>query len=436
VRGTSATFAYPCEFVPHDALVHGRPGYGSAVTVVERNWARNVSYSAPVRHPATLDQLQEQIAGARRVHALGTRHSFSTCADTDGLLVALDRIDQDLVIDAAAGEATVGSAIRLGDLGRLLDEQGFALANLPSLPHISLGGAVATHGSGDRLGMLAGMVRGLETVGPDGALRRFTGDELGGAVMSYGALGVVTRITVAVEPAFGIRQDPFDGMPWRTLEEDLDAIFAAAYSVSLFTKWSGDVRGALVKTRGADGPAGAFFGAAPARRDPAEIGAETKQTETGTVGPSWDRLPHFRLAAVPSVGEELQSEYFVPRSAAREALAALRGLGADIDPALHVTELRTVRADDLWLSPASSTDVLAIGFTWRDAPDLVLPLLPRIEERLLPLGGRPHWAKLFHARAADLRPLHPRWDDFRALRDEVDPERVFGNDFLAEVLGH
>jgi xylitol oxidase len=146
-------------------------------------------------------------------------------------------------------------------------------------------------------------------------------------------------------------------------------------------------------------------------------------------------LPHFRLAAVPSVGEELQSEYFVPRAAAGAALAALRSMGEDIDRALHVTELRTVAADDLWLSPASGTDVLAIGFTWRDAPDLVLPLLPRIEERLLPLGARPHWAKLFAADGEQLRALHPRWDDFLALRDAVDPDRVFGNPFLERVLG-
>ena len=403
---------------------------------VERNWARNLVYSAPVAHPGSVEELQEAVAAATRVHALGTRHSFTPCADTDGLLVALDRVAPDLVVDAAARTATVGSAIRLGDLGRLLDEQGWAIANLPSLPHISLGGAVATatHGSGDGLGMLATLVRGLEVVGPGGAVRRYEGAELAGAVLSYGALGVVTRITVAVEPAFAVRQDAFDAMPWAEAEAHLDEVFAAAYSVSLFTTYTGDVRGALVKARTGDGWDGPFFGAAPSPRDPADIGATTKNTEVGTWGPSWDRLPHFRLAAVPSVGEELQSEYFVPREAAREALRALRGIGADIDRALHVTELRTVAADDLWLSAAAGSDVLSIGFTWKDEPDLVLPLLPRIEERLLPLGARPHWAKLFAVRGERLRALHPHWDDFLALRDAADPERVFTNAFLAEVL--
>ena len=181
----------------------------------ERNWARNISYSAPVRHPDSVEQLQEAVAGATRVHAIGTRHSFSTCADTDGLLVALDRVAPDLQVDAEAGTATVGSAIRLGDLGRLLEEQGRAIANLPSLPHISLGGAVATatHGSGDGLGMLATLVRGLEVVGPGGEVHRFEGGDLAAAVMAYGALGVVTRITVATVPALLTRQkkDPWEG---------------------------------------------------------------------------------------------------------------------------------------------------------------------------------------------------------------------------------
>ncbi len=402
----------------------------------ERNWARNLTYSAAVRHPGSVDELREAVEGAEQVHALGTRHSFTPVADTSGLLVALDRIDPHLVVDRDAGTATVGSAVRLGDLGRLLDEQGLAIANLPSLPHISLGGTVATatHGSGDGLGVLATLVRALEVVGPDGGLRRIEGDELRGAVMAYGALGVVTRITVATEPAFDVRQDPIGAMPWSSVEQHLDEVFAAAYSVSLFTTWTGDLRGGLVKSRSATGPT-EFFGAEVERRDPAEIGADVKHTEVGTPGPSWDRLPHFRIAAVPSVGEELQSEYFVPRTAAQEALAALRGMGEDIDAALHVTELRSVAADDLWLSPTAGADVLAIGFTWRDLPEAVLPLLPRIEERLLPLGARPHWAKLFHARHDRLRRQHPRWDDFARLRDAADPGRKFGNPFLAEVLG-
>lgn len=402
----------------------------------ERNWARNLTYSGAIEHPDSVERLQELVARADRVHALGTRHAFSPCADSDGLIVVQDRIDPALVVDREAGTATVGAGIRLGDLGRMLADEGLAIANYPSLPHVSLGGTVATatHGSGDALGMLATLVRGLEVVGPGGELRTIVGDDLAGAVMAYGALGVVTRITVAVEPAFDVRQDPFGSMPWAVLDEHLDEVFATGYSVSVFTKWTGDVRNALVKSRREE-PVEELFDAPPVHRTPAEIEADTKSTEVGRPGPAWDRLPHFRIAAVPSVGEELQSEYFVPRATARTALDALRAMGDEIDPALHVTELRTVAGDDLWLSPAFGTDVLSIGFTWRDAPDLVLPLLPRIEEHLLPLGARPHWAKLFHARHLRLRDQVPRWRDFAAMRDEADPERVFGNPFLEEVLG-
>ncbi len=370
------------------------------------------------------------------MHALGTRHSFTPCADSDDVIVALDRIDPELVVDRVARTVTVGSAIRLGDLGRLLDELGWAIAAMPSLQHISLGGAVATatHGSGDATGMLACLVRALDVVGPDGEVRRIDGEDLAGAVMSYGALGVVTRLTMAIEPAFDLLQESFAGLGWQHFEEHLDEIFAAAYSVSLFTTWDGEVRNALVKSRTLARRA-EFFGAPVEQQNPVDIGVPTRTTPISTPGPSWDRLPHFRLAAVPSVGEELQSEYFVPRGHAVEALEALRAMGPAISSALHMTELRTVAADELWLSPAYQVDVLAIGFTWRDVPDLVLPLLPRIENLLFPLGGRPHWAKLFDADGATLARMQPKWEDFRALRDALDPGRKFGNAFLTGALG-
>ena len=260
---------------------------------------------------------------------------------------------------------------------------------------------------------------------------------MAGSVVALGALGVVTRLTVAIQPTYRIRQDAYLELPWASLEDSFDAITSAGYSVSLFTRWRDPIERVLVKSR--DGvPPEDLFGARPAggRVGVAEIGVETKNTEQGGVpGPWWDRLPHFRMAATPSVGEELQSEYLLPRATALQAISTVRELADDLDPALHVTELRTMAADDLWLSGAYGTDAVSIQFTWRDLPDLVLPLLPRLEERLLPLGARPHWGKLFAASGLRLRDHYPRWTDFALLRDARDPERKFGNAFLERIFG-
>ena len=403
--------------------------------VVERNWARNLTYSAAVVHPRSVDELRAAVTGSRRVHALGTRHSFTPCGDAEGAIVVLDRMPLELEVAEDRRTATVGAQVRLGDLGRLLEGHGLAIANLPSLPHISLGGAIATptHGSGDALPMLADLVTGLEVVRADGRVERVEGPDLAAETMALGALGVVLSVSLRVEPAFSITQTSFADLPWDAVVHDLDAVLAAAYSVSLFTRHDGTVQGALVKSKDGRGSL-APFGARPDRTDPAEIGADVKHTALNEPGPTWDRLPHFRLAATPSVGEELQSEWFVPRAHAVAALEALRGMADALDPALHVSELRSVARDDHHLSPAGGEDVLAIGFTWRDLPELVLPLLPRVEERLLPLGGRPHWAKLFAVGPEVLAERYPRWDDWRRRRDLVDADRRFGNPFVDGLL--
>ncbi len=405
----------------------------------ERNWARNLTYGAPVEHPGSIDEARDLVAAADRVHALGTRHSFTDCADGDGVLVALDRVPAALEIDADARTATVGAGTRLGDLAEELDARGWALANLPSLPHISVAGSAATgtHGSGDALGTMSSAVRGLQLIDAAGELHEVTGDEVAGSVVALGALGIVTRVTLEIEPTYAIRQDAYLDLPWRSVQEHFDAITGSGYSVSLFTRWSGPVERVLVKSRDTE-PPDDLFGARPAggRAGVAEIGVDTKNTEQGGVeGPWWDRLPHFRMAATPSVGEELQSEYLVPRVAAAEALETVRAMAEDLDPALHVSEIRTIRADDLWLSGAYGTDAVSIQFTWRDLPDLVLPLLPVLERHLLPLGARPHWGKLFAAGGVRLRDHYPRWRDFEDLRDVRDPERKFGNAFLERVFG-
>jgi xylitol oxidase len=157
--------------------------------------------------------------------------------------------------------------------------------------------------------------------------------------------------------------------------------------------------------------------------------------QLGVPGPWLDRLPHFRLEFTPSNGDELQTEYLVPRATALDALRAVRSLASRIRPLLQVTEVREVAADELWLSAAYASDVVALHFTWRPEQRAVDALLPELEHRLLPLGARPHWGKRFAADAAALEPLYPRLADFRALARRHDPRGVFVNDYLRAKLG-
>ena len=402
-----------------------------------RNWAGSHEYAAArIHQPTSVEQLQEVVAGARRVRALGTRHSFTDLADTDGDLVST--LDLPPTVEVGASTVRVAAGVRYGDLAVRLHERGLALATMASLPHISVGGAIATgtHGSGDRTGSLAAAVAGLEYVGADGELRTVTRSdpEFAGHVVAVGALGITTHVTLEVEPAYDVRQDLFTDVSWDGV--DLDALTAAAYSVSLFTGWaSGRIDQVWSKSRGADAP---DLPGTPATTTlhmlvGADVAAVTEQG--GVPGPWHERLPHFRLAFTPSRGEELQSEYLVPRARAVEAVEELRRLAPGFAHLLQVSEVRTIAADDLWLSGAYDGDAVGLHFTWiRDRPG-VYAALPAIEDALLPLGARPHWGKCFVATADRLAPAYPRLDDFRVLADRLDPERKLRNDFLARHLG-
>jgi xylitol oxidase len=412
------------------------------------NWAGSYRYTAPQWvAPTTVEELQQVVASADRVKVLGSRHSFTDITDTTGTLVSLAQLPRRIELDPAAGQVTVDGGIRYGDLVEPLHAKGFALANLASLPHISVAGAVATgtHGSGDGIPALGAAVAALELVAPDGSLVRLTrGDDgFDGAVVSLGALGPVASLTLDVEPAFTVRQDVWTGLTWDLLDEHFDAITASGYSVSMFTHWADGVEQVWVKGRvdseggSGDGGEPPFPGAVAATAPMHMLrGAETDAVtqQLGVPGPGFERLPHFRLGFTPSRGAELQSEYLLPRSAARDAFAAMRPLGQRLAGVLQVCEIRTTAPDALWLSGSEGRDTVALHFTWSLDLDAVYAVLPAIEEALLPLQGRPHWGKCFVAEADALAPLYPRWTDFADLRDRLDPDRKFGNAFLDRVL--
>jgi xylitol oxidase len=397
------------------------------------NWAGSYSYRARTLHrPATIEELQEIVAGAERIRVLGSRHTFSDVADSDEL-VSLDALPSDVTI--GDGHVSISGAMKYGDLARVLEAEGLALHNLASLPHTTVAGAVATatHGSGNGNGNLATAVAAIELVTASGeiiAARR--GDpDFDGLVVNVGALGAVTRLVLDVEPAYEIRQRVFEDLGWDTLYADFDAITAAGYSVSAFTLW-GETSSIWIKSRGE--PPAELAGATPAPRDRHPIpGIDPVNctAQMGVPGPWWDRLPHFRMGFTPSAGEELQSEFLVPRAHAIEAIDAVRALAAQVQPVLQVSEIRTIAADRLWLSPQYGTDTVAIHFTWTREPEPVERALAQVEAALAPFGARPHWGKLFLAGPAD---RYERRADFLALAERLDPRGAFRNRWFERAL--
>ncbi|MFE9479825.1 MULTISPECIES: FAD-binding protein [Streptomyces] len=406
------------------------------------NWANSLTYGARrVHRPRTVDALRALVAGTDRIRALGTRHSFSGVADTTGDLVRLDGLPESMELDPQAGTVTVAAGTRYAELAPYLHRAGWALGNMASLPHISVAGSVATgtHGSGDSQRCLAAAVSALELVGPQGdlvELRRDTHPEFAGAVVALGALGVVTRLTLDLEPAYQVAQTVCPDVPLDEVVADLDAVFGAAYSVSLFTDWRSG-HGSVWLKRRTDRPDSGWGrgrgAAAPMHPVPGvDPGSSTEQL--GVPGPWYQRLPHFPPELTPGAGEELQSEYFVPRSRAAAAFAALRALGDRIAPVLHIAEVRTVRGDDLWLSSAYGRDTVTFHFTWLKDLPAVRPVIAAVEEQLMPLGARPHWAKLTETPAERITAGYPRAADFVRLAEQHDPDGKFRSAFTDQFF--
>ncbi|MFC8627575.1 FAD-binding protein [Streptomyces anulatus] len=400
------------------------------------NWAGNVDFGATRLHrPASLGELRRLVARSPGIRALGSGHSFNRVADTSGELVRLDGLPPLVDVDPANRTVTVGAGMRYADFLTALHRAGFALSNLASLPHISVAGSIATgtHGSGDAHRCLSAAVTALELVGPYGDVVSMRRDSLPevfpGAVVSLGALGVVTRVTLEIEEAYEMEQHVRVDVPLDGMADELDEVFRAASSVSVFTDWLGEHASVWLKHR-RDRPRGRWAGGRPADRAMNPVPGmppESSTEQLGVVGPWFERLPHFRPELVPGAGEELQSEYYVPRAAAPAAFAALRGIGPVLAPLLHIAEVRTVRADDLWLSPAYGRDSVTFHFTWIKDLAAVAPAIVAVEELLLPLDARPHWGKLSSVAPSTVVAGYERAPDFARLMRAHDPDGKFGN---------
>ena len=414
--------------------------------------------------PTSIDEVRRVVAASAKVRALGTRHSFNAIADTAGVLVSLEQLPCPIELDPERGRVTLGAATRDGELAPVLERAGLALANLGSLPHISVAGACATgtHGSGDHVGNLATAVSAIELVTANGDLlnlaREPDADRFAGSVLALGCLGVVTRISLDVEPSYCMRQVVYEAAERARLPEEIDALLAGGYSVSIFTDWH-TPRGASIwfKLRedgtsedgtsedgtSADGTSAAALeslarlGATPASapRHPVVGMDPTSCTEQlGVRGPWYERLPHFRLEHTPSAGEELQSEYLVSRGDARVAAAALEEVGGSLAPVLLVAEIRSVASDRLWMSPSHERDSVAFHFTWIDDPVAVERAVKIVEEVLSGFSARPHWGKLFSISPEVVQRSYSRLSDFGILVNELDPGAKFSNELVERYL--
>lgn len=411
------------------------------------NWAGNLTYSTDNLHiPKNVEELQEAIKKCKKVRALGTKHCFNTIADSKENQISTEAFNKIIGLDKEKNTVTVEAGIKYGEMCKYLDDNGFALHNLASLPHISVAGACATstHGSGIKNGSLATAVSAIELVNGKGEVvslsREKDGEEFGAAVVNLGALGIATKITLDVQPTFKMKQVVYQNLPMSALEKNFEAIMSGGYSVSLFTDWRNkNVSEVWVKSKAEDMKevAPEFYGAKLATKNlhPIEALDPVNCTDQmGVEGPWYERMPHFKMGFTPSSGKELQSEYFVAFEHAYEGFMAIEKLNEKVAPHLFITEVRAIAADELPMSPFYKKTCVAFHFTWKQEVEAVMALLPEIEEALAPFAPRPHWGKIFTLKPAVLQSRIEKLADFEKIMEKHDPEGKFRNEFIETNL--
>jgi len=413
------------------------------------NWAGNINYSTRnVYYPSSIDQVQQIIKDNSKIKCLGSRHSFSRIADSDGCLLSTTNLKSILKLDRQTNSVTVEPGITYGELSVFLQQNGFALHNLASLPHISVGGAcaTATHGSGVNNGNLSTIVNAMEFVDGSGNVhiisRKNDSDTFNGSVVNLGALGVVTKLTLDVVPDYNMKQVVYRNLPFENLKQSFYDIMSSGYSVSLFTNWTKEsINQVWIKSIHNDSDASVspsdFFGASKSEIDLHPVDTQSAENVTiqrGIKGKWYEVLPHFKMGFKPSTGKELQSEFFVHKDAGFQAIQAMQTLSRHISPHLFVSEIRSIKADQLWMRPAYQKDCISIHTTWHQSDNVISELIPLVQNALLPFHPIPHWAKLSSIPKSSLAGLYPRMDDFRGLCRQFDPQKKFLNKYLQEFI--
>lgn len=405
------------------------------------NWATNIEFhDSQTLHPRSIDELAGIVKSNKKVRVRGSGHCFNTIADSYETVVVLDQLQHENRIDHSTLTANIGAGLNYAQIAEFLQPQGFALHNLASLPHISLAGAISTgtHGSGIKNGALHTALKSITIMRPNGEVTTLTKDrhsEFEATVVGLGVTGIFLSSEVEIQPSFEIYQSVYGEMPHQHFQENLIEILSGAYSVSYFTTWS-DLEIGDVWFKSKNPTPSEYFGVKERDVKAHPIFGEDPESTTeqfGVPGPWHLRLPHFRIDAKPSAGNELQSEFFVASENAPAAFAAIKKISPAFRHQLLVTEIRSIAADEHWLSPAYQRETIAFHCTWKNHAE-VPSLVALIEEALQPFSFRPHMGKLFNVGFDHLRQVIPQFDSFLEFVRNFDPENKFGNEFTNNLL--
>ena len=429
-----------------------------------RNWAGNVTARpARVVSPASVAELSEAVRTAAkdglRVKPVGSGHSFTPVAATDGVLVRTDRLSGITSVDRDAGTVTALAGTTLKQLNRTLAAAGLSLTNMGDIMEQTVAGAIGTgtHGTGRTSASIAAQVRAMELVTADGRVlscsAQGTAEEAAvfdAARIGLGALGVLGSVTFAVEPLFLLhaREEP---MPFDRVTADFDELTAENEHFEFY--WFPHTGNCNTKRNNrSDGPAdppgavsgwiedellsnGAFqLACSLGRAVPAAVPAIARFSSRALSARSYTDIP-YRVFTSPRRVRFVEMEYALPRESAMDALREIRKVIERSRLRVNFpVEVRTAPADDIPLSTAAGRDTAYIAVhLYRGTP--YQEYFGAVEQVMTGLGGRPHWGKLHTRDRGYLSEVYPRFGEFTALRDRLDPGRVFGNDHLHQVLG-
>ncbi|MEE6271057.1 D-arabinono-1,4-lactone oxidase [Streptomyces diastatochromogenes] len=426
-----------------------------------RNWAGNVT-ARPARSvaPSNTEELAAAVRSAATdgltVKAAGTGHSFTAAAATDGLLIRPERLTGIRRIDRAAGTVTVAAGTPLKHLNQTLSAHGLSLTNMGDIMEQTVSGATSTgtHGTGRDSASLAAQITALELVTADGSVLRCSAEEnpdvFAGARLGLGALGVVSELTFAVEPEFLLtaREEPmaFDEVSGRfdelVAENEHFEFYWFPHTGNCNTKRNN-------RSQGPAAPPGRLSGwiedellsngvfqvaCTVGRAAPAAIPGIAKVSSRALSARTYTDIP-YKVFTSPRRVRFVEMEYALPRAVAIEALSELKATVERSDFKISFpVEVRTAPADDIALSTASGRDTVYVAVhMYRGTPHQAY--FGAAERIMTAHGGRPHWGKLHTRDAAYLAGVYPRFGEFTALRDRLDPERRFANGYLRQVLG-